>query len=241
MSLPYLSDNTNFCDTTEDQLHDRDMPTKQNLYCEGQSTWDVIMQSPDFANDANQPGNLANTEPEFILVGSGSKPVSYVLVMDVSSSMLPGGNDNNADRAKAMLEAAKRWVTYDIQDGVQLGMVIFAGEDKARPFQDLTVVDDSSRATMITKLDEIYNEFVGKTCIGCGLNMAAKYPGLLKDQNGQNILLITDGDQNCNKPDSEECITVANMTGQLVERSIRVITIALGPDADPEIEDLATK
>eukprot|EP00091_Calanus_sinicus_P019422 TRINITY_DN4889_c0_g1_i2.p2 TRINITY_DN4889_c0_g1~~TRINITY_DN4889_c0_g1_i2.p2 ORF type:complete len:243 (+),score=56.53 TRINITY_DN4889_c0_g1_i2:747-1475(+) len=31
------------------------------------------------------------------------------------------------------------------------------------------------------------------------------------------------------------------MTNQLVDRSLRVITIALGPDADPEIEDLASK
>ena len=31
------------------------------------------------------------------------------------------------------------------------------------------------------------------------------------------------------------------MTDVLVQRNIRVVTIAMGPDADPEIEDLAQK
>jgi len=239
MSLPYLSQNTQFCDSTEDHLHDRDLPTKQNLYCDGQSTWDVIMKSPDFAENSNQPGDLepGNTAPEFIVVGSGSEPVSYVLVMDVSSSML--GIDHDRDRA--MIEAAKRWVTFEIQDGVKLGMVIFSDEDYVRPFQNLTVVDDLSREAMINKLDEIYNLFNGKTCIGCGLHMAANYAGLLQGQNGQNILLITDGEQNCKRPNTPGCLTVGDMTDDLVQRNIRVITIALGPDADPDIEELAIK
>merc|ERR1711892_205 len=241
MSLPYLSNNRQFCDSTEEHIHDMDLPTKQNLYCEGQSTWDVIVKSPDFAEGANQPGNLANTEPEFILVGSAMEPVSYVLVMDVSSSMLPGVNDNKADRAKAMIEEAKRSAKFEIQDGVQLGMVIFSAEDNARPFQDLTLVDEKSRQDMISTLDSVYRKFLGKTCIGCGLHRAAYYPTLLNNGTGQNILLFTDGQQDCKIPSSPACISVADMTDQLVQKKIRVITIALGPDADPEIEDLAIK
>ena len=56
---------------------------------------------------------------------------------------------------------------------------------------------------------------------------------------GGNILLITDGHQQC-KGDLG-CISVAEATEEMVERNIRVVTIALGPDADPEIEDLAEK
>merc|ERR1711892_909497 len=241
MSLPYLSNNNNFCDTTEDYPHDNDLPTKQNLFCEGQSTWDVIMKSPDFDDGANQPGNLANTAPEFVLVGSALDPVSYVLVMDVSGSMLSAANDNNADRAKAMLEAAKRWIKFEIQDGIQLGMAIFSDEDSVMPFQNLTLIDDETRMELVSKLDDIYNKFSGKTCIGCGLALAANYDGLLGGKRGQNIRLITDGEQQCFDPISPNCVTVADVTNVLVERNIRVITIALGPDADPEIEDLAIK
>ena len=55
---------------------------------------------------------------------------------------------------------------------------------------------------------------------------------------GGNILLITDGQQNCQ---GQYCISIAEATEEMVEKNIRVVTIALGPDADPEIEDLAEK
>ena len=84
MALPYLSAVQNFCDATEDQVHDADLPNKQNLYCEGKSTWEVILTSPDFA-EGNNPtnNNLYDTEPEFVVVGSQMSDVNYVLVMDV--------------------------------------------------------------------------------------------------------------------------------------------------------------
>ena len=84
MALPYLSAVQNFCDATEDQVHDADLPNKQNLYCEGKSTWEVILTSPDFADGNNPPNNnLYDTEPEFVIVGSQMSAVNYVLVMDV--------------------------------------------------------------------------------------------------------------------------------------------------------------
>ena len=88
MALPYLSSVQNFCDQTEENIHDTHLPTKHNLFCNGRSTWEVILESPDFANDNNPPANIDNTTPEFILVGSQISSVNYVLVMDVSSSML---------------------------------------------------------------------------------------------------------------------------------------------------------
>ena len=41
MALPYLDTVENFCDMTEDNLHDTELPTKQNLYCDQRSTWEV--------------------------------------------------------------------------------------------------------------------------------------------------------------------------------------------------------
>ena len=84
MALPYLSSVKNFCDSTEENIHDPDLPTKHNRFCDGRSTWDVIMTSPDFENN-NNPANpsITNTDPEFILVGSQLSSVEYALVMDV--------------------------------------------------------------------------------------------------------------------------------------------------------------
>ena len=241
MALPYLSAVQNFCDDTEQQVHDADLPTKQNLYCDGRSTWDVILTSPDFAEDNNPPNNnLYDTQPEFVIVGSQMSAVSYVLVMDVSASMLPDPfNPQKGDRGKAMIEAGKRWVKYEIPDSVKLGMVIFSGETNVLPFQNMTEITDSSRTDLVTKMDELYNEFKGMTCIGCGLTLAANYPGLFNGNMGGNILLITDGHQECK--DQQYCISVAEATDLMVQRNIRVVTIALGPEADPEIEDLASK
>ena len=43
MALPYLDTVQNFCDMTEDNLHDTELPTKQNLYCDQRSTWEVSL------------------------------------------------------------------------------------------------------------------------------------------------------------------------------------------------------
>ena len=154
--------------------------------------------------------------------------------------MLPNPMEpEKGDRAKAMIEAGKRWVKYEIPDSVKLGMAIFSDETNSRPYQNMTEITEASRSLLITKLDELTDEFKGKTCIGCGLVTAARYPELLNGGMGGNILLITDGHQQC-KGDLD-CISIAEATEEMVEKNIRVVTIALGPDADPEIEDLAEK
>merc|ERR1719450_2074686 len=71
--------------------------------------------------------------------------------------------------------------------------------------------------------------------------MAANYAGFLNGGKGGNILLITDGVQLCYDSDPTVCTAVSEMADVLVERNVRVVTIAMGPDADPEIEELAEK
>ena len=74
MALPYLSSVQNFCDNTEELMHDSDLPNKQNLFCDGQSTWEVILTSPDFANNNNPADDsISNTVPEFITIGRDVK------------------------------------------------------------------------------------------------------------------------------------------------------------------------
>ena len=241
MALPYLSSVQNFCDNTEENIHDTHLPTKHNLFCNGRSTWEVILESPDFANENNPPANIDNTTPEFILVGSQISSVNYVLVMDISLSMQTEPNPLTSYRIHAMVDAAKRWVAFDVPDKVNLGMVIFSDEEYVRPFVNMTEINDGNRDTLVAKLDEIPGLVNGQTCIGCGLKMASDYVGMLNKRNGGNILLITDGVQNCKTNDPTFCISVSSMTDVFVDRNIRVVTIAMGPNADPEIEDLAER
>ena len=248
MALPYLSSVQNFCDNTEENIHDSSLPTKHNLYCDGRSTWEVITEHNDFANNNNPADDsIDNTEPEFIVVGSQLSSVDYVLVMDTSLSMQNEpdqmeGMTGNGYRINAMVDAAKRWIKYELPDDVQVGMVTFSDEEHVLPYQAMTVLSDSSRDALLEKLEEVRDIATGKTCIGCGLQMATDYKDLLNGETGGNILLITDGQQQCLYPtDPSFCVSVAAMTDVLVERNIRVVTIAMGPDADPEIEDLAQK
>ena len=204
----------------------------------------VILTSPDFDGGNNPPNeDIHNTEPEFIVVGSELSSVEYVLVMDTSMSMFTDPSITNpGSRINSMVDAAKRWVKFDLPDDVNLGVVTFADEEKIIPFVNMTQINDENRDVLVDKLSEVVNMVGGQTCIGCGLMMAADYIGMLNRRKGGNVLLITDGQQKCKYPSIPEiCISMAEMTEVFLQRNIRVVTIAIGPDADTEIEDLAQK
>ena len=90
MSQPYLRSVTDFCDDTDDNLHDKDLPNKQNLYCEERSTWEVILSgcSGIAHNSSKAP------EPSFVTVRSSMSNVMFVLLMDMSKSMLAGASES---------------------------------------------------------------------------------------------------------------------------------------------------
>ena len=159
--------------------------------------------------------------------------------MDTSMSMItdPRPPNQPANRLANMIDAAKRWVKYDIEDGVKLGVATFSDYDFVRTMQAMVEINDANRDVIIDSLGEI--TATGQTCIGCGLKLAANNGDLLAGKSGGNILLITDGKQNC--AGGADCVEVSEMTDLFVERNIRVVTIAMGPDADPEIEDLAER
>ena len=51
----------------------------------------------------------------------------FLLMFSVSASMLPNPQEpEKGDRGKAMIEAGKRWVKYEIPDSVRLGMAMLA-------------------------------------------------------------------------------------------------------------------
>ena len=237
MALPFLDSVSDFCDDiSEDNIHHAEIPTKHNLYCDGRSTWDVISENSDFASGANQAANISDTTPEFIIV----KPQSarYVVVMDVSTSMLPKP-PSMIDRAGNLQDAAKRWLKYEVLDGTEVALVQFSDVvPTANPFiYEINKVDDTTREEMVTAIDNM--KFLGQTCIGCGLDWALNWPGGLNGTVGGVIILITDGKQKCSTMDG--CLSIGDMTDELIERQVRVVTIALGLEADPELEQLALR
>ena len=230
MALPFLDSITDFCDSTEDLLHQDDIPTKQNLFCNGRSPWDVIMENEDFANGNNEPSVIADTSPEIIVVKA--ERTKYVVVMDTSGSMV----QSDLDRAGSMKDAVKRWIKYEVRDGTEVALVTFSdSEPTSNPIiHELEAVDQASRETMMAAVDGI--QFGGQTCIGCGLDWALNLEGGLKGSDGGVIILVTDGQQSCSGAD---CLSISDMIPEVLSRRVRVVTVALGLDADPDLEKLS--
>merc|ERR1711971_216439 len=244
MALPFLDSVTDFCDQTEANLHHAEIPTKHNLYCDGESTWDVIKENLDFANEVNPPNlDILDTTPSFRVVQS--KKPKYVVLMDVSTSMEIPGNDQMDlfyVRSENLKNAVKRWVMYEVTDGTEVALVVFSdvvvtnGPPIIFP---MAAVNDKTRAEMVEAVDTM--EFNGLTCIGCGIDRALNWDGALMGVNGGVIILITDGKQECEIGEGNPtvCKTIESMTPQVLERQTRVVTIAFGLEADPALEDLA--
>ena len=147
-----------------------------------------------------------------------------MLVMDISRSM------DDADRFIPMKNAAKRWITYEVEDVIKLGLVFF--NDKVYDGFDLTAVDKDSREMMNSVIDDM--DAKGQTCITGGLLAALYQPNYLNGASGNVIILLTDGKQ------EGSCEAgILDVANKLAEFKTRVITIAIGDEADPEIEDLA--
>ena len=223
MALPFLDSITDFCDSTEDLLHEADIPTKQNLFCNGRSPWEVIMENEDFANGNNEPSVITDTSPD-IRVVKAENP-KYVVVMDTSGSM-------TGDRAASMQDAVKRWIKFEVTEGTKVGLVTFSDSEPATNpiLYELEAVDQASRQRMLEAVDGI--QFGGSTCIGCGLDWALNLKGGLKGYYGNVIILVTDGQQT-------DGLTISDMIPQVLSRRVRVVTVALGLDADPDLEKLS--
>ena len=123
-----------------------------------------------------------------------------------------------------------------MSDGTRVGLLTFSDEEPAASpvIYDMEAVDGYTREEMIQAVDNI--KFGGKTCIGCGLDWALNLKGALKGSYGGVILLITDGLQQCS---TSHCLTISDMIPEVLSRQVRVVTVALGLEADPDLEKLA--
>ncbi|KAI8482146.1 chloride channel [Branchiostoma belcheri] len=122
MFMHFLDKVTGFChsDPEGDPLsyHNREAPNKQNVMCQGQSTWDVMNKHQDFANGANPPRAVQSTKPDFVLLQE-SEFVSIVLVLDVSSSM-------NGEPLRRLVQVASRFIRSVVSFGTSVGVVTFS-------------------------------------------------------------------------------------------------------------------
>ena len=234
MALPYLPGSDQWCDTTEELVHDDEVPTKHNTMCGGLSVMEVVQQHPDFAHFTGEGGdNETDTTPTFTIIRPDQANNPFVFVLDYSNSM----SQNN--RLNRMKQGVKRFLTVDAELDMKLpvGVVRFSGQSEKDTFiahEIVPVADEDVRDEIIGVVEGMGTTLY--TCLGLGIRKgleALKNYGL---ETGGGAIFLTDGQFACKGGE-----TIADVIDDVVAQNVRFCTIAFGKSADPAIEDLAVR
>jgi len=162
----------------------------------------------------------------------------YVMVLDTSGSM--GRNQVGRKRIDRMNEAAKNFIEFYANDGSQLGITHFSYSYNVIVDAGLTTIDENTRSSLSGLID--FNA-EGATCLGLALQKGLEVLYGTEQTNGGVIIFLTDGDEECNdksnKDDIDGNINNPELLQDIVDRNIRVVTIAFGKDASQDLENLA--
>ncbi|XP_067892452.1 calcium-activated chloride channel regulator 1-like [Heterodontus francisci] len=215
-SIMYLQGLPNVFEFCNDQTHNPEAPNMQNKMCNYRSTWDVISKSGDFRD--NSPPHIGSVLPTFTLLQAKDRVLC--LVLDVSGSM------NSDNRINRLQQAAEIFLLQIIEAGSQVGIVSF--NSYATLHTSLkAIVDDEVRNELVQQLPTSAN---GGTNICAGVRSGFQVLG--GDDNatsGDEIVLLTDGEDS----GISNCFTEVEESGAVIH------TIALGPSAAAELEQLS--
>ncbi|KAH0618444.1 hypothetical protein JD844_017652 [Phrynosoma platyrhinos] len=129
---------TQFCNKSN---HNIRAPNMQNKMCNYRSTWEVIMDSPDFASSS--PRSAPPPPPTISLLQAQERVVC--LVLDVSGSM------NEFNRIDRLRQAAELFIVQIIETGSWVGIVTFnSGASIKTGLQQ--IADDSVHKTLTASL-----------------------------------------------------------------------------------------
>lgn len=156
-------------------------------------------------------------QPEPGTGGSTQQPV--VVVMDYSSSMLEADADaSGTTRIDAAKDATKQLIS-DTPDDARLGLVVYGNNtpQDCRDISTLHEVGPVDAEALNSQIDAL--EAVGETPIGASLLHAAED---LKDEEGEkSIILVSDGEPNCNEPPA--CEAAQDLAGQGIDLTVHTI------------------
>ena len=160
MAAPFLESVDHFCQNTEvDYHHDIYKPNKQNTMCDYTSVWDIIIGNSDFTNVKpmnNSYEGPPETKYEILKPAEGGR---FVLVLDRSGSM------GEKERLKRLKQSSKRWISYDVTNGTEIGITSFSSN--TRVDKKLTKVTNTNKQGFLDAIDGIDSD--GGTCLGAGL------------------------------------------------------------------------
>ncbi|XP_073427614.1 calcium-activated chloride channel regulator 3A-1-like isoform X1 [Dendrobates tinctorius] len=213
MYMQSLSSVVEFCSEHD---HDKEAPNMQNKMCSYRSTWDVIRSSADFKATAPMPGTELPPPPAFLLLQSRARVVC--LVLDVS--------DNMGTQFHRLRQAAAIFIRQLVEPGSYVGIVIFNETTQViSPLRQ--IVNDDVRWNLTSSLPDTFGGGMS-ICegISAGLQVIKDLDGITE---GSEVILAVGGrDTNL-----RTCLPKVSRSGSVIH------TIAIGPDADPELETLA--
>ncbi|XP_069044146.1 calcium-activated chloride channel regulator 1-like isoform X2 [Lepisosteus oculatus] len=215
MYQPSIAQEATFCD---DRSHNSKVLNAQNKLCDYRSVWDVISQTPDFKGGNNAPMTADPPSPTFTLLRARQRVVC--LVLDTSGSMKDCG------RIHRLRQAATIFLDQIVEQGSRVGIVEF--KHFAHVLIDLVLIDGKeARAQLANELPSLTG---GGTEICTGIQKAF---GVLRqddgDTAGDEIILLTDGQDK----------GVGSCLEEVKSSGVTIHTIALGPSADPRLEEFA--
>merc|ERR1719209_2798092 len=194
MALPQLRHIGHFCKDTESHLHNPLLANRHNELCNSKSVWTVISEHSDFEKFMVLPEE-SSPSPDFTYI-KPPKSQKFVIVLDVSNSMQPPNNPAAPQRLPRAKRAASRFLTYDVDNGVPLGVVTFS--QGANTVVDVAPVTNDSRASTIETIGGL--TVSPNTCIGKGIRKGLETLNNYDNATGGVMILLTDGAYWC--PDS---------------------------------------
>uniref|UniRef100_A0A8C3SCJ6 VWFA domain-containing protein n=1 Tax=Chelydra serpentina TaxID=8475 RepID=A0A8C3SCJ6_CHESE len=211
-SLPSVVE---FCDQS---THNEKATNMQNKMCNYKSTWEVIMNSPDFSNTSPINSTSPPFETSFSLLQTKDRVVC--LVLDVSGSMAA----NN--RINRLYQAAEIFLLQIIEMGSWVGIVTFHSTAEIKTSLQ-QIVSENVRQNLITYLPTSAN---GGTNICEGVRKGFEVNKQKdSDLGGSEVVLLTDGEDS----GMSICLKEVENSGSIIH------TIALGPSAAKELEQFS--
>ncbi|KAH8031910.1 hypothetical protein HPB51_022108 [Rhipicephalus microplus] len=216
MFMPYVSNISYFCDDIKrNRLHNSFAPNKQNKFCDGMSTWQVIMHNEDFRKFV-----YFHISSSALALDDNLKPV-VVLVLDVSGSMF------KHHRLDYLKETAKGYIRRVPDNSIQLAIVVF--ESTARIASCLKPVNETTRGDFIDVIQRL--TCLDGTCVSCGLYDALTVVPY-DSREGAAFILMSDGEYQTDW-------SIASAAHELAEAKVKVTTIALEPTGANQLEEIA--
>uniref|UniRef100_A0A8C4Q5W5 Chloride channel accessory 1 n=1 Tax=Eptatretus burgeri TaxID=7764 RepID=A0A8C4Q5W5_EPTBU len=196
-----------FCNVS---THNTKAPNNQNRLCNLRSSWEVMLNTDDFAHDRNKPREISSTVPHFNLVQSSRRVI--ILVMDNSGSMF------KENRFLKLKQATETFIMNGVRTGTFMAITSF----NSIALNKSGLVHISDKARRINLIANLPKVAEGQTSICSGIHKAFQ----VWYNHSNELVLLTDGE------DSK----LSSCYEQIARSGSVIHTVALDPRIENNLE-----